>query len=177
MQGLRIPVIIVIFVSVLGLAILTESLVHGRQVTSPLVSTLQTVPGVTDARVDGRGKSTAVHVHLADGIDLITVFPQLIAIKERYLGPGMGNLHVSDARNEKLTRVYYDLRFQIEEALATGHFTRMASEVAEAALMYSLTDHHIFMDSDNVYLQLHQGEAYLYEVVPRRSEIMASNHS
>lgn len=177
LQGLRIPVIILVFISALGLAILSESLVHGNQVTNPLVADLQSVAGVSQATVEGRGNKTKVNVYLEDGIDLISVYPNITALVERYLGPNTGHLYLTDGRDANLTDMYHALRFQIEEGLATGHFTRMASEVAAAAEGAGISTHRIYMDSQNVYVQLHDDTAYLYEVVPRYPSPSITNNA
>lgn len=169
-QGLKIPVIAAVFITVLGLAFFTESFVYGRQVTKPLAAELRAVPGVRGVVVEGRGARTTVSLHLEDDVELVVLYPTVQGIVGRYLGSQDIQPRIVDERDEGLTRLYYELRFEIEEALATGYFTRMAAAVRDMVEEAGLRDYRLYMDSDNVYVQLHRGSAYLYEVIPRRHE-------
>lgn len=168
MQGLKLPVIILAFVGVLGLAVLGDSLVHGQRVVDPLVEELNALPGVESAIIDGRGDDASVTVHLGEAIDLVTVYPQLVAITERYLTDADEHLRLVDRRNDELEAVNHRMRFIVEEGIATGGFTRMVDTLLQASDEAGIARLDVYIDGDNVYLQLYDGDAYLYEVVSRQ---------
>jgi hypothetical protein len=62
------------------------------------------------------------------------------------------------------------MRIHIEEALATGSFYAMAQAIDEEAKEAGLDRWSVGVDSEYVYVQLHKGESYLYEIIPRRAQ-------
>lgn len=166
MQGLKLPVMIVAFAAVFGLAVLGDALLHGRSVAAPLVAELEGAPGVAAVHLAGRGDAAEVTVTLAADADLASLYPAIVAAVDRHLGSAP--IRLVDARNELLQALSGTLRFIIEEGIATGQFTAMASRVAEQVAQADGVTCRLQIDSDNVYLHLRVDDAYLYEVIPRR---------
>lgn len=125
MQGLKIPIIILVFIGVLGLAVFGDSVVHGKRVVTPLEDALRSQPGVVGARVDGRGANAEVFVELSEDADLIKLYPKMTSSLREYLGAEADRLHLVDSRTDFLDDAYQRMRFPIEEAIVTGQFTRM----------------------------------------------------
>jgi hypothetical protein len=77
-----------------------------------------------------------------------------------------------DNRTPKLQSLYEQASFAIQEAIATGNFQAMQKSVSRLAAANKVQSN-ISVDSYNVYLELRdeQGSGYLYEVIPRTSQV------
>lgn len=170
MRHLKIHIIVLVFVSVLGLAIASESLLHAQRVAKPLQEALAALPGVEDVVIDGRGEKGSIRVKLTSNADLLTVYPQMQDLVADYVNGDTNVLSVVDERDDVLQATYRNLRFIIEEGMLTGELTRVPSAVADAAEQVQLSHHMVAIDNDHVYVQLYRDDAYLYEIIPRQLE-------
>lgn len=76
-------------------------------------------------------------------------------------------LDIIDRRDQELEEVFRRMRIHIEEALSTGSFSAMSQAIEEEGREAGLDRWGVGVDSDYVYVQLHKGESYLYEIIPR----------
>lgn len=173
MQGLRIPVVVLVFVGALGLALLLQQVFYSRQVTAPLVTDLETVDGVAAVVLESDGGGTRVEVVLEPNVDLSGAYPKLMNLAMRRLGDNLTALHIQDGRDEHLEEAYYRLHFAIEESIVTGRFRALASTFEEIAGEMGLAHHRIVVGSDSIFVELRAGDAYLYEVIRRPARIPA----
>lgn len=167
LQGLRIPVIIAVFVGSLGLALLGQQVLYGKHVMSPLIQELEAFEGVASAEIAPfRGKSEVL-ISLDQSVDLLQVYPEWEQLAITRLGDDFGGIRIMDRRDEHLSEAYYQLHFGIAEAVMTGGFRELQEEAAEIASTWGLDRYRIDIDAARVYVQLERGDAYLVEIVPR----------
>ncbi|MGE5593845.1 MAG: hypothetical protein ACM3X3_09230 [Betaproteobacteria bacterium] len=86
-------------------------------------------------------------------------------------------LIIEDTRTAQLSDTYRRMRFAVEEAIARGTFRDMAEAVDALAAEARLDRWNVDVDSRNVYLQLHEGGHYLYEVIPRQDATAPSGEA
>ncbi|MCL4424784.1 MAG: hypothetical protein M1299_03470 [Firmicutes bacterium] len=168
-KGYRIPVVLLslaITVTLLaGVALLSEYTL----VRLPLIRTLQGIEGVQEVRLERGAKGDVILVRLASVADLRKTYGQLYQKALSYEKSAAFSLRLLDNRDQALEKTYYRLNFSLQEALATGQFSRLRDELDR--LDQTLDRAQAEIDGDYVYLQLHQGQNYLYEVVPRQAQV------
>lgn len=167
LQGLRIPVIVAVFVGSLGLALLGQQVLYGKQVTSPLIQELEAYEGVASVGVTSDKGRSEVWISLHDGVNLLQVYPEWELLATARLGDDFGGIRIIDRRDEQLSEAYYQLHFGVAEAVMTGGFRELNEEAAQIATAWGLDNYRIDIDSARVYVQLERGDAYLVEIVPR----------
>jgi hypothetical protein len=173
-KGLRLQLIILTLV--LGLALLfgVRWLYQDQALNRPLEQAVRSVPGVTDVSLGQQGDTIVVRVKAGD----VPRLEELVASLWRSITAVEGRqnvrLQISDTRSEALQDAYYRLHFFLQEAVATGQYSTLPDRTAGIAEASGVTRHRVFVGPDYVYLQLHQGQSALYEIVPRDPERFGS---
>lgn len=144
-------------------------LVHAERVRKPVMAELKQVPGVSDVNLSDRDGLTDVEVKLASVPDFRKSYRGIESTLRGILGDRMGRVSVSDRRTAAVEEAFYRMHFSLEEGVATGRFTAMELQIDAIARSASLDRYRVFVEPERVLVQLHKGEGYLYEVVPRSS--------
>jgi hypothetical protein len=110
-------------------------------------------------------------VTAAEVEDLQALYTRLYATAQSKLDPRTLELVVKDNRNEQLSKAYDDVRFYVLEAAATGRFSILQDKPAELAASWNLSRVRVTADANFIYIQLHDGPHYLYDIVPREHSI------
>lgn len=135
-------------------------------VEKPLLRSLEQIAGVEKVRLSQADDRYVVTLELARVNDLAQVYRRAEELSRESLGPGNFLLKVADKRNPALENLYYRVHYYVEEALAQGNFSVAAEKIAAAAKSAGVKER-FYVDEDHVYLELVQGENYLYEVRSR----------
>ncbi len=76
-------------------------------------------------------------------------------------------LQITDNRSPMLEDAWYQSQFAVHQAIMQGDFIAMHQTLRDIAAEYKLDRHGVFIDSDRVYVEFHQGGKNLYEVISR----------
>ncbi|NLG80752.1 MAG: hypothetical protein GX492_13170 [Firmicutes bacterium] len=165
--GLDVTKIILAFLVTFGILTGGRIAAYHVQVERPLESFLREHPDVVDWRlVRGGSAGLEVRVRLREVGDIQATYMDLCDGLARAAGR-MPVLVIQDGRTRELSATYRRMRFAVEEAIARGTFQEMAKAIDSEAKEAGLDRWGVYVDSGNVYLQLHKGGHYLYEVIPR----------
>lgn len=167
-KGFRLTTVALSAVLTLGLLMGATYAAQLATVHRPLARVLEERPEVQWYQIVRRSGGTTITVQLGATSDLAAVYRELQADVRRVSGGDSVRLVISDRRNDQLAAVYHELHFAIQEALANGSYSRLAEAAQALATQAGLENHRITVDNDYVYVQLHRGEHYLYEVIERR---------
>lgn len=167
--------IAIFFVILLGGALTAGSVVYERGVRSPLEEDLLSLPGVEAASVepDGGWRSvapSALRVRLGTDADLEELYPRIEERVRAAVGSRAVPLILEDRRTPALADALAEMKFAVEEALATGAFRGMVEELDAIGAARGLDDVQIGIDRRFLYITLHQGDAYLHHIVPRSED-------
>jgi len=172
-KGYRLPVVLIslaVTVALLaGMALLSEY----AFVRLPLQRALLAVEGVQGVRIEHGSGGDLILVQLADVPNLEKTYNSLYQTILAYEKVGSFNLKLLDNRNRELEEIYYRLNFSLQEAAATGQFSKLLGELD--GLGPKVDRALAGIDNDNIYLQLHQGGHYLYQIVPRQPRLSSKN--
>lgn len=168
--GLDIRKVIVAFL--VTFAILTGGRIaaYHVQVERPMEAFLRSRADVAAWQImpaTGSASDLEVRVKLKDVRDLQAAYLQIQDGITRATGR-VSRLIIEDTRTGQLSDAYRRMRFAVEEAMARGTFRDMAKAIDALAAEAGLERWNVYVDSRNVYLQLHEGAHYLYEVIPRK---------
>lgn len=139
-------------------------------VENPLDQTLRAHPCVEGVRMESREGVSVVTVALGEVDDLHETYEQIEAIVSSRMPPGSYHLEVEDTRTPELTELYHTIHFDIAEAMATGAFTQMSRNVEAKVASGGSDRSRLWVSRDRIYLQIHQGDSYLYQVIERPIE-------
>jgi hypothetical protein len=133
-------------------------------VMGPLKKSLSSAPVVKEAVIFSEGNKTVIQIELGKVSSLQTAIKEitgLLPMDDGYV------LAIEDRRNEYLTRLWQENRFALEEAAVRGNLTEMQALLNKNLAQAQLDSWAVEVDEQNLYLQLHVGEHYLYETVAR----------
>jgi len=165
--GMKVHIIILAFVLTAGLLLGGDYLYQKYQVDSSLVERVEHHEAVAAARVERQNGRTRVEVHMARVDDLQSSYEHLQELTASVLDPGNVEFEIIDQRNDKLCAAYEDIQFFVLEAASTGRFSVLHGKPDELKAKWSLSGARISASSDNIYVELHDGDHYMYVVVPR----------
>lgn len=169
LKDLRISfIIIAIFVS-LALLLGGQFLYQKYYVEQPLFKILHETKAVKNLKYDQNQPQAVLQVEFGDVGNLKESYTRVEEKAEQVLGHPVP-IKVVDHRSQDLSQVFDNSQFAVYEAIMNGNFTVMAKTVAEQAGLAHLDRYAVYVDRNNVYIQLHKGNYYLYEVISRDSE-------
>lgn len=166
-KGYRIGIILVVFIVSLGLSFGAQYLSHQKRVIAPIYERFLTIPGVLDIDLTSEGGKTNLVIILAEVEKLDLTIKQVL--NEATDHNIIERIIIVDQTSPKLEDVYYQMHFTIEQALELGTFEDMALAIAQVAQANDVHQRSS-LDRNYVYLQLHDGEYYYYQVFSRNKE-------
>ena len=89
-------------------------------------------------------------------------------IIDKYYNSNQYNIIFKDNRNEQLETNYNKISFDLYEAIETKQYTMFDDIIDKATIPNSIN---IEMDENYIYLNIKNGEHYLYELLPRHQMI------
>lgn len=167
LDDIRINVVVIIFIVVLGFAVGLQQFFHKKMVIEPVYQAFASIEGVEGVELKERDGMIVLTLSLADVEHLHTVAAKISSAAARFSQPFQ--ILIKDQPNETLKAAYEQMHFALEQGIATGYFVEMAERIEELALKHKV-DFALRIDGSYVYLQLHDGGYYLYQIVSRRDQ-------
>lgn len=168
----EIRIFVVIVSLVLSLAVLWTgfNLYTKYILKAPAIKELERRQEIETVKINGK-KPYKVVVKLGEVDNLMEVYNGICSVLDDRLGEQNYALIVEDKSNPGLKEVYYLLQPAIYEAIEKNAYTWLINylnkELACKGLSYKL-----FVDDDNLYLQIRQEEGgYLYAVISRQNKL------
>ncbi len=152
-----------------GVLVCGQFLWNKYAIAKPLDNGLQQVQGVEAASWE-EGKTSenaALDITLDQVDDLQKTYGEITETTKKTLGRKAFRIVLHDHRTPELERLYYNVQYNIQEAIFTGNFSTMAGAVRQQAEAAG-AEAKIYVDTGNVYIQLTKGAGTLYSVVPRQ---------
>ncbi|HCJ09552.1 MAG TPA: hypothetical protein DGR79_08380 [Clostridiales bacterium] len=168
-KGVRYPVVAVTLVVTLVFLFGARWVYQRQALDRPLEAAVLAVPGVEEVTVGQRQDVLLVRVRAGEVPHLEEFVADLWRAVEAVQEGAAVELEISDSRSERLQNIFYELHFHVQEAVATGRFSELPARLEEVSAGTGLTRGRVFVGPEYVYVQLHQGQACLYEIIPRRA--------
>lgn len=167
MKSFKWPVAIVAFLLTLVLAVGGVQLRQRQLVNEPLFKRLNELEQVktVDLRKEGGTQVVVVTLNYVD--DLPETYRQLNDEISRLLGQKRYRLEIVDGRDQTLEAAFIAVHLALYEGEHRGNFTDMGGHVADVLADMGIEEHKVIVDNENIYLQIKNGDAYLFEVIGR----------
>ncbi|OAT86691.1 hypothetical protein [Desulfotomaculum copahuensis] len=169
-HGWRIPVVLLAMLAGLGVFLGAQWLYNKYSYQEPLAGVLKQNPAVASFAVHRREPVLRVAVRLKPVNNLMDTYQGLQKSIRGVLGDKEFKLEIEDDRDSQLNEAYYYSQFAVYEAVARGNYREMADYIAAHAAKVGASAR-IFLDQDNIYLQMSHGRHYLYQVIPRTAKM------
>jgi len=138
----------------------------------PLDKALNEIGGVLSVTLEDGQKindSTSIYVTLDNTANLQKTYKEITTKIEQKLKDGEYTLEIKDNRSPELDQAYYDIHFYIQKAIVDGDFPQLEAKVREKADATG-AEAKVYVDEQNIYLQLAKNDISLYSVVTRKSD-------
>lgn len=196
-RAMRLPMVVGFGLIFLAAGLAAQSLYQEYFVRRPLAEAIQHLAGVQKVAVQA-GDPVAIRLWLGPDADLPYVLRRVreITLKRAGMLPGSTGsassrvieprtgraaaalVEIVDRRTPRLLAAYERLQFDIQEAMATGRFTRLPAAARAEARRAGLGEARVWVDEEYVYVRLQErkvgrpggesGGGWLYGVIPRR---------
>ena len=170
MKNFKWPVAVLAFVLTLALSVGAVVLRERQLINEPLFKHLSEFESVQTVELHRENNRQIVVVTLNYVEDLGLTHRELNEEIDRLLGHNRFRLEIIDGRNQALEAAFVAVHLSLYEGEHRGNFTEMGSRVDEILLKFGITEHKVFVDSEHIYLQMRDGDAYLYEIIPRGNQ-------
>jgi hypothetical protein len=144
----------------------------------PLDKALNDIDGVISVTLDDSHKindSTTIYVTLDNTANLQKIYKEISAKTEQTLKGSEYTLEIKDNRSPELEQTYYDIHYYIQKAIVDGDFPLLEAKVREKADLVGAAAK-VYVDEQNIYVQLVKNDISLYSVVTRQSDKIGGNH-
>ncbi|MDH7478797.1 MAG: hypothetical protein QHH02_02175 [Syntrophomonadaceae bacterium] len=169
-RDVRWPIIILILVLTLGLLLGASQLYQRIYVEAPLQQVLQGHQEIKEWNLNKNPKAKTLTIKMGPVKNLLETCTQIKKEAEPFLGKEGWELQVLDQRSPELEQFFYSIQYVVFEALAQGNFTSLAETLEQEAEKAGLDRYAIYVNNHYLFLQLQDGEANLYEILPRKAE-------
>lgn len=135
----------------------------------PLDKALNDIDGVISVALDDSHKindNTTIYVTLGDTANLQKTYKEISTKIEQTLKDDKYTLEIKDNRSPELEQTYYDIHLYIQKAIVDGDFPQLEAKVREKADLAGAAAK-LYVDEQNIYLQLVKNDEFLYSVVTR----------
>ncbi|HZK25444.1 MAG TPA: hypothetical protein VFC74_08650 [Oscillospiraceae bacterium] len=167
MKNFKWQVAVCAFVLTLGLAVGAVMLRQRQVLDEPLRERLGSLAAVETVELDQEEEKFVVRVKLAEVKDLALTYRALEAELNQLLAEDSYRLVLVDERNSELTEALFTVSLALYEGEQRGNFTEMSKAIAATLEELQVAEHRLTVDHEHIYLQMKNGDAYLYEVVGR----------
>jgi hypothetical protein len=163
MQRIRLVPVIVMAIVTLAVLLGGYQAYQRFYMIDPLTAQLKTVDGVETVQVQ-TGHPVTVRVELGPVQDLQTTYEDVSRTVTQAVGSA-GSIVLVDHADAALRNAYESLLPYVLEGVAKGDYAEMMDTVRAKAQKMGIQAR-ITMDERNIYIQLSQGDHYLYRVMP-----------
>lgn len=167
LRTLRWPVVAISLALSLAVLFGARWLLFTQMVAGPMTRLLTALPTVARFETFRLGGVQVVRLEVADVPDLALAYVDLYRGIGGILGTAPYRLEITDRRSPALQEALYRISPLVQEAMATGQFSLLQPRLAAESRNLGVDRARVVVDGERVYLQLHRGSEYLYEVFPR----------
>jgi hypothetical protein len=146
-------------------------------VANPINEMFKNIDGVESAtvgRLTDQGKNNEkfkIYVRLSNVPDLQKAYGEITDGLNQIDSGKKYDIVIEDKRTPDLERFYYDIHYYIQEAISTGNFATMAERIEAKAETAGITAK-VYVDTQNVYLQMTKSGAEMYVIIARNDSAL-----
>ncbi len=169
MNKMRVHIIVITLVIVTLLGVGGQKLLYMQNVQRPLNQRFLAIAGVESYELLDTPGAQDLVVTVKPTADLQDMYQELEDVARQVLGEEIGRIRLVDRPNQRLEEVLHAAHFPVQEGIATGGFTAMNESISEIMADANIPEYRLAVDAENVYLQMLDGDYFIYSVYPRRT--------
>lgn len=135
----------------------------------PLDKALHEINGVEEAfwnKGNNKNDVMSIYVKLGSTANFQKTYEEINKTIKETIKNRQYNLEIKDNRSPELDQIYYGLHCHIQKAIADGDFPLLEEKVREKASAAGVVSK-LYVDEQNIYLQLSKNNSSLYNVAVR----------
>lgn len=167
-KGIKIGLVALIALLVLTLLLFAHYLWETQGIHKPLLNSIKSIGGVNTVVIEKERRNLLVNVELGPVDNFPLAYKQIEDNVRKNLSKDSYKLEIKDNRNDELTSSFLSLSSYIQEGIQTGKYSLMEEQISSQTKALGLDHSYVLVDAENIYLQLHLKDNYLYEVIPRK---------
>ncbi|HYE82854.1 MAG TPA: hypothetical protein VEG39_11915 [Clostridia bacterium] len=159
---------IALIITVAGLYI-GQAVWQNYAVDLPLDKALHSIDGVKEVTWDNSNNindDIKIYATLDNTANLQKTYTEMSTKIEETLKNRQYTLHIKDNPTPELEQAYYDIHYFVQKAIIDGDFPLLDEKVREKAEAAGAAAR-VYVDEQNIYLQLNKDDSSLYSVVAR----------
>ncbi|HZK43607.1 MAG TPA: hypothetical protein VFC73_04895 [Syntrophomonadaceae bacterium] len=165
----RLPIAILAFILILGLLLGSFTLYNKLGIVEPLSKKLYLIEAVDEVNID-KDKLYNIEIKLGKLNDVQKTYQEIITTIETKLDNDAYQLKILDNSNSKLDELLISLQPAIYEALASHQFIWLDEHLNSITEKMEVS-HLLFVDDENLYIQLIDADSYIYSILERPSGV------
>ena len=166
-HGLRIPVVFLSLVLGLSMFFGCQWLYQKYNYQQPLNTSLSQNKSVLSYKIDDKGEQLQIEVRMSTP-NLMEDYKKLYNKVAAIMGKKPFVLKLTDDRDNELVKAYYNSQYVIYQAISRGTYQEMAAVISKESAALG-AESKVFIDRDNIYVQMKHDKHELNEIIPRNS--------
>lgn len=169
-HGLKLSIVCLAFVGGLALAFGGQIVYKEFIFQQPLNKVLADNKMVEEYVIENNANQSVIKIKLSnEASNLMTAYQEINGLTSKVMGTTPYVLEIVSKPDKVLDNAFYDSHHVIYQAQVSGNFPEVAKKVEEASIKYGV-DGKVYIDQDNIYIQLKNTNGhYLNKVVPRQN--------
>ncbi|MDD4548818.1 MAG: hypothetical protein PHT79_03550 [Syntrophomonadaceae bacterium] len=166
---LKITVIIISLLVVLGTSMLSFHFYQKFILERPLAEKLSDRPEVEDVSINKQKGKYLIEIKVKQVSNLEKEFTEINTMIKSTLQDKEYELKIGDKRNQNLEMVFDNIQIAIYDALDNHKYVWLNEELGRYIEPRGMT-YKIFIDDQRLYLQINDGQSYLYTIINRTTD-------
>jgi hypothetical protein len=142
-------------------------LYHQYGIDRPLTEKIEGIAGVKKVTINNKERQLSIEVSMKYVDNLQTKYDEIQEVMDSELKDGQYQLTIKDQRNAKLQKAYENVQLAVYEAIANNQYLWLKEQMKPE--LKGMT-YRIFVDEDRLYIQMKDGDHFLYKVIDRQKE-------
>ncbi len=160
-KNLKWPVVVITCILCVSLFWGVYYLRQKQFIEEPLMQALQALEEVEEVTLTAKGGNIEIRLEVHKLADLSGFYATVEkTVVELYKGEY--TLIIEDHPDEVIDAAYQKIHLALYEAMAMGNYVSMGNYIDEVQSQYGLEEYRVMVTDDYVYLELENGDAYLY---------------
>lgn len=164
LKGIKWQIVMVTFAIVFGILLSGLQLYQNKLLPDKISKDISEVKYVKSVTIQDASQGYVANVKLDRVDDLMNTYRDIEEKTSKY--PVKIDVRIVDNTNDRLNNIYYNSQFAIYEAIQKGDYIKMNEVIKNDAEKAGALSH-IYIDSENIYVDLRDGSNYLYRIIPR----------
>ncbi|OEF95990.1 hypothetical protein [Desulfuribacillus alkaliarsenatis] len=164
MNSIKIPYIALSFFFSLLLLISSFFAYNQYFVIQPLHNLISEIEGVSDTEITSTLNKREIIIYLETD-NLMGSYHEIINAVNEVVDSDIYTIEIKDDRNQLIIDKYNNLSFYVFEAIENNQYSAFNNIMDSVSKPYDLR---IEMDENIIYVNLKNGEHYLYKLIPRK---------